>query len=225
MPRWLTFGREHVAVVAAVGLIGMIWAVWVLFGARTVPIATAVPSPVVSEAPTPAPSADAASSPDAAPTPQQTIRVHVVGAVVTPGVVSLPVGSRVEDALAAAGGLAEGARPGELNLAAVVVDGAQVVVGDRDDPGGEVRGGDVTGGGAAGGASGAAGGAGASATVDLNTATAAQLETLPGVGPVTAAAILAWREERGRFTRIEELREVDGIGEKTYARIAPHVRV
>ena len=65
----------------------------------------------------------------------------------------------------------------------------------------------------------------AAATIDLNRATAAQLEQLPGVRPVTAAAILAWRTEHGRFTAISELQQVDGIGPKTYAQIAPHVRV
>jgi competence protein ComEA len=61
--------------------------------------------------------------------------------------------------------------------------------------------------------------------LDLNEADATQLEELPGVGPVTAGAIVAWRTEHGRFGTIEELQEVDGIGPKTYARIAPHVRV
>ena len=61
--------------------------------------------------------------------------------------------------------------------------------------------------------------------VDLNAATLTQLDSLPGVGPVTAERILGWRREHGRFSRIEELQEVDGIGPKTYARIAPHVRV
>jgi competence protein ComEA len=61
--------------------------------------------------------------------------------------------------------------------------------------------------------------------LDLNMATAQELDTLPGVGPVTAAKIISWREEHGRFSRVEELQEVDGIGPKTYAELAPHVRV
>ncbi len=202
----MRFGREHVAVLGVVGLIGVIWAAWMVFGARTVPVARAEPTPVLESA-----------APQPSPTPTPTMRVHVLGAVVSPGVVSLPVGARVEDALAAAGGLTETARPGELNLAAVIGDGAQIVVGDASDPGGEVRG--ETG------AAGAGAGGAASGLIDLNTAGAAQLETLPGVGPVTAAAIIAWRDEHQRFSRIEELQEVDGIGPKTFERIAPHVRV
>ena len=204
--RLMRFGREHVAVLGVVGLIGVIWAAWMVFGARTVPVARAEPTPVLESA-----------APQPSPTPTPTMRVHVLGAVVSPGVVSLPVGARVEDALAAAGGLTETARPGELNLAAVIGDGAQIVVGDASDPGGEVRG--ETG------AAGAGAGGAASGLIDLNTAGAAQLETLPGVGPVTAAAIIAWRDEHQRFSRIEELQEVDGIGPKTFERIAPHVRV
>ena len=63
------------------------------------------------------------------------------------------------------------------------------------------------------------------AVVDLNAATVDQLDTLPGVGPVTAQKILDWRQQHGRFSRVDELQEVDGIGPKTYARLAPHVRV
>ena len=68
------------------------------------------------------------------------------------------------------------------------------------------------------------GGSSATGAVDLNRANQSQLEELPGVGPVTAQAILTWRQQHGRFSRIEELQEVDGIGPTTYAQIAPHVR-
>lgn len=203
LARTWEFGRAHLAVVGVVGLVGLLGAVWSLTEARTVPIAVASPT-AVSPSVTP--------SPSRAPEP---LRVHVLGAVARPGVVSLPPGSRVEDAIAAAGGLSPGARPGELNLAAVVADGVQIVVGDADAPGGQLRG-------VEGPASGVAGGA---AAIDLNAATVEQLDALPGVGPVTAQAILAWRSQHKAFSRIEELQEVDGIGPKTYERIAPHVRV
>jgi competence protein ComEA len=119
----------------------------------------------------------------------------------------------VLDAITAAGGLTDDADPGELNLAAVVADGSQLVIGDRASPRGELRpaGGGEDGDGAA--------------KVSLNTAGQAQLETLPGVGPVTAQKIVAWREQHGKFTKVAELQEVDGIGPKTYAELEPHVRV
>ena len=113
-----------------------------------------------------------------------------------------------------------------MHLAQLLQDGQQVVIGTAARPAGEVRGS----GGAVGGSGSGTGPAGtasgdASPLVDLNTATEAELEELPGVGPVTAGKIAAWRTEHGRFSRIEELQEVDGIGPKTYARLAPHVRV
>jgi competence protein ComEA len=92
-----------------------------------------------------------------------------------------------------------------------------VVIGTTSDPAGEVRQQDDS--------STGAGSTATGATVDLNRAGQPQLEELPGIGPVTAQAILTWRQQHGRFTRVEELQEVDGIGPKTYAQIAPHVRV
>jgi competence protein ComEA len=145
--------------------------------------------------------------------------VHILGAVHNPGLIELPVGSRVWDALVAAGGLTDQADPAELNLAGPLWDGCQIVVGTRAEPRGEVRAG--PGGSTESGQAGSATGG----TIDLNSATAQQLESLPGVGPVTAAAILAWRTQHGRFTTVAELQEVDGIGPKTYAQIAPRVRV
>lgn len=201
------FGRAHVAVVAILGLVAVAWAVLGMSQARTVPV-VATPVPV------------AAPTPSATPSPQL-IQVHVVGAVARPGVVRLPVGARVGDAVEAAGGAAADARLGELNLAAVVADGAQVVIGTPAKPASEVRGDGSAGATGAAGASGAAAGA----QVNLNTATIDQLDALPGVGPVTAQNILAWRAQHQRFTRVDELQEVDGIGPKTMAQLKPHVRV
>jgi competence protein ComEA len=136
--------------------------------------------------------------------------VQVVGQIRRPGLVTLPLGSRVADAIAAAGGLARGGSSGGLNLARVLADGEQVVVSP-----------DAV---AAPGPASTAGGA-ASAVVDLNSATASDLDTLPGVGPVMAGRILDWRTAHGRFTSVDQLREVSGIGARTFERLKPHVRV
>lgn len=155
--------------------------------------------------------------------------VHVVGAVVRSGVVRLALGSRVLDAVTAAGGPAPGADLPQLNLARVVVDGEQIHVprkGETLPPAGvpgAVGAGAANGPGTAGGGGGAAG---ANAVpVDLNSADAATLDTLPGVGPVLAQRILDWRTEHGRFSSVDELGEVSGIGDKLLAQIGPKVRV
>ena len=149
--------------------------------------------------------------------------VHVLGAVRKPGLVTLAAGSRVQDAIAAAGGLTAKADPGELNLAQAVTDGQQIVVGTKNKPAGEVRNG--TAGGSSGGSGSGSGTGGPGQPVDLNTASQSELEELPGVGPVMAGKILAWRTENGRFSRVEELQEIDGVGPKTYAKLAPLCRV
>lgn len=142
--------------------------------------------------------------------------VHVAGDVRHPGLVVLPQGARVGDALEAAGGLRKGGNVGATNLARVLTDGERVEIGATSDPAG---GSAAAGGGAADAAS------GASAQIDLNTATAEQLDSLPGIGPVTASKILAWRTEHGRFSVVDELAEVPGIGPKTLAELRSHVRV
>ncbi|RIJ50940.1 ComEA family DNA-binding protein [Clavibacter lycopersici] len=153
-------------------------------------------------------------SPDGARTP---IYVHVVGAVVSPGLFPLAPGSRVVDALAAAHGFADGADTAGVNLARVLSDGEQLVV---------PRQGDAPASPATSGTAGAAGGgASPSAPVDINTATAEQLETLPRVGPSLAARIIAWRSAHGRFTRVADLGRVPGIGDRTLASLTPLVRV
>ena len=128
-----------------------------------------------------------------------------------PGVATLPAGSRVVDALRKAGGARSGVDLSSLNLARVLVDGEQILVG-RGMPGGGIAAGAST---AAPGPSGA--------LVNLNTATEEQLDTLPGVGPVTAQKILEWRSAHGAFSSVDELLEVDGIGDKTLADLAPLV--
>ncbi|SDT05339.1 competence protein ComEA [Friedmanniella luteola] len=218
------FGRAHLGVVAVVLLLGVLVAAWSLVRARPVALAAPEPSTVVVTEQAPSASASARATPSADPGagtgPAAELVVHVLGAVRRPGLVRLPGPARVQDAVDAAGGLTRAADPGELNLAQLLTDGQQVVIGTRDDPDGEVRG---SGGGPSGDSSGAGGGVGP--VLDLNSADATRLEELPGVGPVTAAKIVAWRDEHGRFSRVEELQEVDGIGPKTYAEIAPHVRV
>lgn len=205
------FSRMHVGVIGVLLVLGVITTGWLLLRAR--PVAVASPSEVVTMS-TPVQSAPTPS----ASTSERATRlvVHVLGAVRRPGLVKLPESSRVQDAIDAAGGLTDRADPGELNLAQLLADGQQLVIGTTSDPAGEVRDGRE---------SGSGGGSAATATLDLNRASQVQLEELPGVGPVTAGAILTWRQQHGRFSRIEELQEVDGIGPKTYAQIAPHVRV
>ena len=152
------------------------------------------------------------------------IAVHVAGAVTHPGVVELGAGTRVVDAVEAVGGAHADADLDRLNLAAKLADGQRVYVPKvgEADPG--VLGG---GGDAAGTGSGPATGDGAplGGKLNLNTATQAQLEALPGIGPTYAQSILAERQRRGGFTSVNELRGVRGIGDKRFAELAPLVTV
>ena len=164
--------------------------------------------------------ADAGAS-QAAPAP---LRVHVGGAVAAPGVYDLAEGARVLDAVEAAGGFAEGAARDALNLARAVSDGEQVVVPSEADIAAQEAVSAGAGGAAAGaGASAAAGGAGGK--VKINTASAAQLDTLPGVGASTAEKIVADREANGPFKTVEDLKRVSGIGDKKFAALADAICV
>jgi competence protein ComEA len=168
-----------------------------------------------------APAGGVAAVDSAAPaTPGGDLVVHVVGAVRHPGVVELPAGSRLADAVAAVGGLTRRGDPASINLARPAVDGEQVVVLRRGAAGpGQAVG--------AGAPPAPTGGAttSTSAPVDLNTASLEQLDGLPGIGPVLAQRILDWRSANGRFSTVEELAEVSGIGEATLGDLRPLVTV
>lgn len=198
----------HVRVVAAVLVAAAVVTAWWVLAGR--PAEHAVP--VTVDAPAASTSPETAE-PGATGTASAPLVVDVAGKVRRPGIVELPSGSRVVDAIEAAGGLRGRPDTTALNLARKLVDGEQVLVG--------VRAASVP---AAPGGSGTASTPGAAAgtpgaVVDLNTATLEQLDTLPGVGPVTAQAILSWREEHGRFTTVDDLLDVKGIGEATLAEL------
>lgn len=142
--------------------------------------------------------------------------VSVVGKVRRPGLVRVPPGSRVDDAVQAAGGATKRSALASVNLARKVSDGEQVAVGvaPAADSGG------------AGGSSGPDGGAGQpTVKPNLNTATSEQLQELPGVGEVTAQAIITYREQKGPFTKVDQLQDVDGIGDKRLAKLRDLVTV
>lgn len=150
------------------------------------------------------------------------IVVDVGGKVREPGIHRLPAGSRVADALRAAGGVKPGSKTDGLNRARFLVDGEQVIVGG---PAPAQAAGAGAGGTAAGSTAGvAAGGVMPGAPVSLNTATADQLDTLPGVGPVLAQHIIDYRTQHGGFRSVDELREVNGIGDRRFADLRNLVR-
>lgn len=184
---------------------------WPRSSAGEDPAATDGSRPVTGGPSDPAPGSLGPLEPLEAASPSPSLTVHVVGEVRHPGIVTVAAGSRVADVVAAAGGLRKGAKLGRTNLARTVADGERVEVGTGAD--------------APASAAGSADSGGAPAPLDLNTATAEQLDGLPGIGPVTAAKILGWRTEHGRFSVVDELAEVPGIGPKTLEELRPLVRV
>jgi competence protein ComEA len=209
------FTPAQLAIVTLVVAAGLALAAWwtVRSGSSGEPVPAAAPTaPAASvvglETAGPA-SAGVSGSPTAGAAPT-TVVVDVVGAVRKPGIVVLETGSRVVDAIEAAGGARKRVDLSTLNQARLLVDGEQIVVGVPMAPGVAVS---------------AAPSASATTLVNINTATLEQLEELPGVGPVTAQAILDWRTTNGGFTSVEELLEVDGIGDATLADLAPFVTI
>jgi competence protein ComEA len=215
--------RGHVVVVVALLLLAVVGAAAMVL--RQQPVRESVTDPIArATVVTPgsaAPSPSATTSPSPAP-----LVIHVAGKVRRPGVLRLPAGARVGDAVTAAGGPLAGVDLTSLNLARPLGDGEQVLVGVRPPPGSVPAGSAGTAGspGQGGAGSGGAGMPGAD-PVDLNTATVEQLDTLPGLGPVLAQRIIEYRSSRGRFESVEELREVTGIGERKFADLRDRVTV
>lgn len=175
------------------------------------------------------PAAPSRGAPSSTSAPTEVV-VSVVGLVHRPGLVRLPGQSRVADALARAGGARRAADTMSLNLAQVVHDGDQILVGQKGD--GQVRSAVVASAGSTAGSGstpGAKNPGGSGRTggpmVNVNSATEAELDTLPGVGPVTAQSIIAWREANGSFASVDQLAEVDGIGDGRLAKLRPLVTV
>jgi competence protein ComEA len=152
-----------------------------------------------------------------------TVVVHVAGSVLRPGVVQLPAGSRVHEAIAAAGGATPGADLNRLNLATVLVDGQKIHVPQQGEP-------LPAGAGESGGQEGVAEPGGTAGTpagskVNLNTAGMEELDALPKVGPVLAQRIVDWRKEHGPFKAVEELDAIDGVGPKMLEALLPLVTI
>ena len=184
-----------VAGLAALGVAG----VWYV---RSMPRPVPVRAPLAGPQPTPRPAV---------------LIVHVTGWVRSPGVYELSEGDRVIDAIDAAGGPKRGAQLDALNLAALLVDAQQVLVPARTGPPQAAAP-------AIGATAGALPAAGTT-LVNVNTATPEELETLPGIGEVLAAAIVSYREEHGPFTSVDSLIDVSGIGEVTLEEIRELVSV
>jgi competence protein ComEA len=208
---WRTDARAGVALLAVAAVIaGVVWYRVGVGGGETPPGRTDPTTATTRVASTGTPTTVAVGG---------RVVVHVAGAVARPGVVELDGGARVIDAIEAAGGGVPDADLDRLNLAAKLVDGQRVLVQRVGEPAvpstpGSTGTGDPS-------ADPSAGGG----VLDLNTATALQLEELPGIGPALAAAILEERDRRGGFRSINELRDVRGIGEQRFADLRDRVTV
>ena len=187
-------GRAMRALLALIAVAGLV-AGWMWWQGR--PREVVLAPQVVAEG---APMAGATAAPGAMATGD--VVVHVAGAVHAPGVFTLPAGSRVGDAIDAAGGVTKPRAADSVNLARPLVDGEQILVGAQADAAG-----------------------GATPGVSLNAADAAAFEALPGVGPVLAKRIVDWRTANGPFRSIDELGEVSGIGDALLGQLRPLVRM
>lgn len=196
-------GRRGAVALGVVVLLAAVITAWWVFLGR--PHATAVPVTTGSAVPS-------SVAPSRTGSATSGVVVDVVGRVRRPGVYRLAAGSRVADAVRAAGGTSPGVDLSSTNLARMLVDGEQIPIGTAGATPPTAP------------ASGPAG-SGATGLVDLNTSTAEQLDALPGVGPVLAQHILDWRAAHGRFDSVDQLRDVSGIGPSKYADLRPLVSV
>jgi len=228
-PRRLAVLGVLVVLLAVAGVFGVRVA-WALSLAKPAPIAATahgLPGGLVTRS-IPAAFAPTRAADLPAPARAVVLLVHVVGQVRRPGVIRLPAGARVLDAVKAAGGARPSADLNHLNLARPVADGEQILV---PRPGEAISASGASGASGVSGASGSVGkgpsvvGSTGGGLVDLNTADASALDSLPGVGPVLSQRILDWRTQHGRFSSVDELGEVSGIGDKLLAQIRPKVKV
>jgi competence protein ComEA len=217
-------GRAGAIALAAIAAIAVLVTIFTLMREQPAPVVSAKLPPVDMAA-----TAGRSAGPSPSARSNQPVVVSVVGLVHTPGLVTLTPGARIADALKAAGGTLDGADTVGLNMARQVDDGEQIVVGIAPVKGQpSVLGSSVSSGTGAAGPSSTGprpGKSGPAGVINLNTATAQQLDALPGVGPVTAAAIVSWREAHGKFTSVDQLGDVDGIGPGRLEKLRPLVRV
>lgn len=192
--------RTHLKPLAWLLLLAVVASLWLFWHSRARETQLANPRPTISEQmPTDL------SQPEGSQT-QSEVVIDVGGRVKHPGVYTLPTGSRALDALTAAGGVLPGTDMTTINQAQRLEDGEQIVVGTGE------------------GAS-SSGSAARVGKVNLNSASAQELDALPGIGPVLAARIVAWRKANGRFKSIEDLRQVSGVGDAKFADLRPLVRI
>ncbi|NDD78731.1 MAG: ComEA family DNA-binding protein [Actinobacteria bacterium] len=159
------------------------------------------------------PAIEQASVNIAEPIPQQSVAtqliINVAGKVLNPGVYQLPQGSRVIDALKAAGNQLKGVDISDINLARVLVDGEQILIGASNHASLKAKPKKIT----------------VDNPLDLNRATLAQLDTLPGIGPVTSQRIIDYRKKVGRINSVDELKKISGLGGAKFEEIKPLLRV
>jgi competence protein ComEA len=212
----VALGPGQVAVVAVLVAVGLVVTCWWLLRGESRPVAapTVVSTPASGLASPLAEEPGGDSGAPGAPTPSASARVvvDVAGKVRRPGIAVLDSGARVVDAIKAAGGARHGVDLSSLNLARVLTDGEQIVVGGPAPVGAATT-------------SLPPGGSPTGSLVNLNTADETTLETLPEVGPVTAQSIITWRTQHHGFTAVDELLEVDGIGDATLAKLTPYVTI